>query len=1221
MTRRLLCTLQNLALLLLVTVIAVAQKDSTVRIEPIPYIPTTEDKTLPDSLPIGSTNGMTASSGSYTNPTAPPEVARANTLGNIPVNLYTGAPVVNLPIYSLTEGRINLALSLSYAHSTIKPTAVAGWTGLGFELSGIPTLTRMIRNFPDEGYLVYDGSGGFAGQKGYYLYGGTITYTHNGQDKEPDYFFLSTPSGGGKFVFDRYQKAHFFPEADIKVVVSYDTRADGGGVVKRFTQFKFTFPDGLSYYFSAGVPEESAEIEVKDAQNGGIYPYPDNPDPQPFLNFIKERMIPTGWGCTKIESPYGEKIDFTYNRVAYTFYRLADNDATDICGNDVVKVNKVYVRSSLLSSIKTSGIELNFNTGYPTCTYDGSYNATSCTHSGIIPRQDIDSWGNAPTNSSYSGKLLKSITVKDLGSSSTTEELSYSFDYEYFSSTVETLPSGYSSADVGTTHKKRLKLKHINYPNGDKHTFNYNDENGSNLHSRFTYGVDHWGYRNSYSAGNSYGYIGSDELSNCGGNRTPYLSYADDHVLEHISHNTGTEVFFEYELNQAKNYPASVGGLRIKSLVSKDELHNKNIKKTYDYTLADNSSSGFLFIKPVYRINYYGANNSVHALSSLYNYLYAESGRPVVGYGRVTETSSTLYGGNLIGKTISYFDQDETEGSIKTNPSCTSGCQFNPIYFNLRQPDLRGGQMLKTEVYNRSNVLVQKTENTYTPSGGMVVNSTFCYQQHPKSVSTGSYYLEFMKYRPETQVSTTYTPGGSSVSAVSQTQYTYKDEMPAAYRNKYKGQHNMPVLTTSTDEEGRTVESRVLYTADFSFDNDTTVMCYPKDVCSWDTDCMADLCGYWQISTHVPLYGTEGRGIYEANRRNIFIPIETRQLINGQTVSANYTGLVSSNVPSIALPRVSYSLKDVPKSTFQEVSYQKNAYTLSKDFGYGTLPDNQILSYNIRGFAIDAKVNKGQTNRNAYIDNVIPQGSIAGYSEPDTLSQSRSIGKKYLGVDKEISSNLLERRIQYAPTTGRPLYDRNKDNKVIKRYNYQVVPTPLTSISWDESGYSKTCGSSGVLIQLKVNGITSPAVAQFSKDGGVTWQGGSYPGSLSYTFSIYPATGSTVFKARPSNNHSDVISVTKDISCSVAFGWGSTGVSTHSTGPPKVCKYDLQVVGLSAGGTAQFSIDNGSNWHTANTGNDSMQYALLAAPSTQQFWARDSNHPGNVITITLNVCN
>lgn len=1203
---------------------ALAQEETRTRREPVRYIPSLEQLTGDTTKgKPGSENpaeSFTSSFGGLYNPSVPPEVARANAIGNVPVNLYIGAPSINLPIYTLTEGRLSVPLNLNYYHAMVKPTAVAGWTGLGWELNGIPTLTRMVRGFPDEGYLEENGSA-FIGRKGFFFFGNALNASDSKQDKEPDYFFINTPSGSGKFIFDGWGKARFFPESDIKVEAVAEPNASDPQSPKlayRFKQFVATFPDGVKYYFSSSYTEDSGEVEVKKSRTDQVYPGGSN-----FVKFITQNVIPSAWSCVKIESPYGEKLDFTYDRVAYSYYRLAENEgASSYCPVAEKKINKVYVRSSLIRSIKSSHIEVLFNTGHYTCTMDTTTNELVCGHTGLLTRNDLDGWGNSPEYYSTSARTLKSITIKDLSDpENTTSNLFYNFNYSYFTSSEEILPAGYSIGEVGTTHRNKLKLASLASPGGETYQFTY-DESASSNHSRFTYGVDHWGYQNTSSLGDSY--IGRDDLQSCGAYKEPNIDFGKNNVLTKIIHSTGSETSFEYESHTAKNYVWGVGGLRLKSSVAKDAIRGQSIKKNYTYTLADNSSSGFLFIKPIYRMNY-AVQSSPQVMSYLYDYLIAESGRPAVGYGRVTETTTDIGGINQPGKMISYFDQEETVGRISFESTCPpgpAGCAYNVGYFNLRQPDLRGGQLLKTETFNQANALIQKTENTYNSGTGNVW-TVACVNRHQKSTQNFPYYTNIRRHRLKSQTSTVYGLGGGGIPVISTVTYTYKDEMPEAYRTKYRGIHQMPVLTATEDEDGNIYESRILYTADFNFDADTLYSCYTDIYCPGNYSCPMETCSYMEIVTHVPPYGSDARGIFESVSRNIlFTPVENRQLINSQTVSAGYVGLVSTATSGLTLPRASYSLKQVPKTDFQEVYYRKSDNTMVRDADYGNVADALVLSHNIRGHVTESKINKGPSAQSTYLNNVVPNGSTSNFGKPDALSQSVEFGKFYLGVNKSVSSNLLENRIEKETDSGRITAERDRNNNIIRRYDYKLNPGSVSLISWNEPAATKTCSGGNVTLNVYVSGLHGSAIAQFSTNGGSTWTNANV-GSHGFTFTRPAATGTQEIRARASDNTGTVITTSKDISCDapVAFNWGPYSVATLEAGPPRVCQYNVSVVGLSSGGTAQFSIDNGTSWLNANVGTTQMQYALYANPSIQEFWARDSNNPSNVIYGTLNVCN
>jgi hypothetical protein len=64
-----------------------------------------------------------------------PEVATFPKYGNIPINFYTGGPDINIPLYSISEGDINLPITLRYlSNHGLKVNEEATWVGLGWDL-------------------------------------------------------------------------------------------------------------------------------------------------------------------------------------------------------------------------------------------------------------------------------------------------------------------------------------------------------------------------------------------------------------------------------------------------------------------------------------------------------------------------------------------------------------------------------------------------------------------------------------------------------------------------------------------------------------------------------------------------------------------------------------------------------------------------------------------------------------------------------------------------------------------------------------------------------------------------------------------------------------------------------------------------------------------------------------------------------------------------------
>src|SRR5205823_6478481 len=87
--------------------------------------------------------------GNYVQPA--PNVAALGKYIDYPIGNYTGTPEINVPIYKLKDGPINLPVSLSYHASGIRVSEVASWVGLGWALNAGGMIGRTVRGGPDEG--------------------------------------------------------------------------------------------------------------------------------------------------------------------------------------------------------------------------------------------------------------------------------------------------------------------------------------------------------------------------------------------------------------------------------------------------------------------------------------------------------------------------------------------------------------------------------------------------------------------------------------------------------------------------------------------------------------------------------------------------------------------------------------------------------------------------------------------------------------------------------------------------------------------------------------------------------------------------------------------------------------------------------------------------------------------------------------------------------------
>jgi len=79
-----------------------------------------------------------------------PNAASIAKYGEVPVGYFTGVPNIGIPIYTVSSGELSLPLSLSYHAGGHKVETTASWTGLGWSLGSIPSISRTVRGIPDE---------------------------------------------------------------------------------------------------------------------------------------------------------------------------------------------------------------------------------------------------------------------------------------------------------------------------------------------------------------------------------------------------------------------------------------------------------------------------------------------------------------------------------------------------------------------------------------------------------------------------------------------------------------------------------------------------------------------------------------------------------------------------------------------------------------------------------------------------------------------------------------------------------------------------------------------------------------------------------------------------------------------------------------------------------------------------------------------------------------
>lgn len=78
-----------------------------------------------------------------------PEAAALTKMVNYPVNMNTGIPDINIPIYEINSGGLTLPVTLQYHSGGFKINEQAGRAGLGWSLSVDLQITRTVNGLDD----------------------------------------------------------------------------------------------------------------------------------------------------------------------------------------------------------------------------------------------------------------------------------------------------------------------------------------------------------------------------------------------------------------------------------------------------------------------------------------------------------------------------------------------------------------------------------------------------------------------------------------------------------------------------------------------------------------------------------------------------------------------------------------------------------------------------------------------------------------------------------------------------------------------------------------------------------------------------------------------------------------------------------------------------------------------------------------------------------------
>ncbi|SIS86455.1 hypothetical protein [Belliella pelovolcani] len=489
-----------------------------------------------------------------------PEAARITQFDLHPANIYTGTQAVNIPLYSMDFEGAPISLNLLYHASGIRVSENAGNVGLGWSISPVGSITRIVKGYDDlanysqtnraiQGYL-HDTQTVPPG----FNYNWWNTYLASGKrDTEPDIFSYSFLNSSGKFIFNKKVNS-----SSPVTVTKLEKNTDKIEYNVSGNTFTITDENGFKAIFS--VKEYSTSV------GGTCLGFWQNCDMN-LIDFNQTILdggrLVTTWYLSKIVSPLGKELNFNYDinpsngfsdYLSISPFNWSEFDSFEASyGSYIPNNNYGYSRQIFenvyISSIQSSDYDLNITFNYG-------------------DRLDIEKFVSPNQNSTFQGwlsriqqdrnnylgiiknpKKLQNITISNL-STPITFSKQILFNQSYFNPNA-----------IDKIKFSRLRLNSVLI--GDqKYDFTYFE----GLPSKESKGIDYWGYYNGRDNNTALkpvtpllpslnidypGYI-DDNYYYQTPNRSANFEFGKAGLLTSVTYPTGGKSTFEYEAHQYK---------------------------------------------------------------------------------------------------------------------------------------------------------------------------------------------------------------------------------------------------------------------------------------------------------------------------------------------------------------------------------------------------------------------------------------------------------------------------------------------------------------------------------------------------------------------------------------------------------------------------------------------------------------------------------------------
>ena len=305
--------------------------------------------------------------------------------GDVGTSLFTGKAKTEIPIYKSNDPDFDVSISLNYLSEGFKPNKHSGYVGYNWFLSCGGSITREVKNFPDDlmrrniiqggyneiGMLVYTNSNTLNPTLLYNIdtintfrkdNASGIWYINTGNvlddvDYLPDVFHFNFCGYSGDFIIDNNGSAKVvrgdFVSVDMSSLLDIRPNYTPTTTPTPLSTSSITIRtlDGYIYVFGGDISSVDFSLHFDDNQN------------------IVNQMNPhiSTWHLRSITAPNGRKMNFHYRPLqmpinvggsdplwvyVQNYYSKLNFNGT----SDTLCVGKAWTKESILDSISTNGI-------------------------------------------------------------------------------------------------------------------------------------------------------------------------------------------------------------------------------------------------------------------------------------------------------------------------------------------------------------------------------------------------------------------------------------------------------------------------------------------------------------------------------------------------------------------------------------------------------------------------------------------------------------------------------------------------------------------------------------------------------------------------------------------------------------------------------------------------------------------------------------------------